>query len=247
MKQLYDQYTPEDHEIWQILFSRQLDNLKSKCTARYFECLEEFGTAMPSSKVPDLDAVSEFLKAKTGWSIEVVKGLIPVDQFFDLLAERKFPSSTWLRSKEQLDYLEEPDMFHDTFGHVPLLADPVYARFMESYGKLGQKYRNDLRVVTALQRIYWFTIEFGLMRAPQGSMIYGAGIISSFGETNHVFEDDIEVLDFDIQKIIFTTFVNSEIQMRYYLLNDFDQLYKSIEELQQLISSGKLPEAEIVA
>jgi phenylalanine-4-hydroxylase len=247
MKQIYDQYTAEDHEIWQILFSRQLDNLRDKCTPHYFECLEEFGEAMPSSKVPNLDEVSEFLKTKTGWSVEVVKGLIPVDQFFDLLAERRFPSSTWLRSKDQLDYLEEPDMFHDTFGHVPLIADPVYAGFMESYGKLGQKYRDDLRVVTALQRVYWFTIEFGLMKGRGKSQIYGAGIISSFGETNHVFEDNIEVIDFDIEKIIFNHFVNSEIQMRYFLLNDFDQLYNSIGELQSMIHAGNLPPAEIVA
>lgn len=245
MTQEYDKYTNEDHEIWSILFDRQVANLKGKCTERYFECLEAFGTSLDGSRVPDFREVNAFLERSTGWSIEVVKGLIPVSEFFDLLAVKRFPSSTWLRSRNQLDYLEEPDMFHDTFGHVPLIADPTYCQFMQAYGQLGVEHKHDLRVVTALQRVYWFTIEFGLMKSdPAG--IYGAGIISSFGETNHVYEDQIELIDFDIEKIIFTPFVNSEIQMRYFLLNDFDQLFDSIEGLKALISSGTLPEPEIV-
>lgn len=247
MIQEYDKYQAEDHETWGILFSRQMENLKSKVFHKYLECLEEFGTAMPSNMVPRFDLVNEFLSAKTGWRVEVVKGLIPVREFFDLLAQKKFPSSTWLRSRDQLDYLNEPDMFHDTFGHIPLMADPVYASFMELYGKLGQKHHDDPRVVTALQRLYWFTIEFGLMRGRQGTLLYGAGILSSYGESNHVYEDDIEVLDFDIEKIVFTSFVNSEIQMRYFLLEDFQQLFDSIQVLEGFISEGHLPMAEIVA
>jgi phenylalanine-4-hydroxylase len=246
MIQDYNTYSDEDHGTWKILFERQYDNLVGKSCPQFLQCLDLFVPELEESQVPRLDLVSQRLSEDTGWSIEVVKGLIPVEDFFTLLSERSFCSSTWLRSRKDLDYLEEPDMFHDTFGHIPLLLDSTYAAFMERFGKVGVQNIDDGGVLTALQRLYWFTVEFGLMSSGDNSTIYGAGILSSYGESNHIFNDDIEVLPFDLNSIIHNDFVNSEIQNRYYAINDFQQLYDSLDELEKMIQNGIGIEEKIV-
>ncbi|NND94044.1 MAG: phenylalanine 4-monooxygenase [Flavobacteriales bacterium] len=246
MKQEYSRYSPEDHGTWQILYDRQMKNLPGKAYPRYLDCVKELLPEMNRDEVVDFRKVIPRLKEKNGWDIKVVKGLIPVEDFFGLLAERRFCSSTWLRSRAQLDYLEEPDMFHDTFGHLPLLMDPTYAAFMEEFGKIGVRYLDDPIAITALQRLYWFTIEFGLIRGNGKPHIYGAGILSSFGEVNHIYESDIEVIDFDLEKVIHNHFINSEIQMRYYLIEDFKQLYDSLSELNRVLEQGLEMEVDIV-
>lgn len=246
MVQNYKKYTREDHEIWKILFDRQMDNLKGKACVEYMECIAEFYPNMSNKEVADFDKLEKSL-VKNGWEIEVVKGLIPVEEFFQLLAKKKFCSSTWLRSREQLDYLEEPDMFHDTFGHIPLLLNSTYAKFMQKFGELGVKYLNDRIALTALQRLYWFTIEFGLMKGVDKPQIYGAGVLSSFGEVNHIYEDPaVELLDYSVDQIARNHFVNSEIQMRYYLIDNFDQLFHSLEIMEELLKRGIDIEPQIV-
>ncbi len=246
MKQLYDNYTAEDHAIWKILFDRQVKNLQEKACPEYLDSLAELYPNMNNNEVADFRKVVKSL-AKNGWEIEVVKGLIPVEDFFQLLAQKRFCSSTWLRSREQLDYLEEPDMFHDTFGHIPLLMNPTYASFMEEFGKLGVRYLHDEGALTALQRLYWFTIEFGLMKGDEKPWIYGAGVLSSFGEVNHIYENpDVEVLDYNVEQICHNHFVNSEIQMRYYAIDSFDQLFDSLKEMERLFEQGLDVEAQIV-
>ncbi|MFK7756833.1 MAG: phenylalanine-4-hydroxylase [Flavobacteriales bacterium] len=251
MTQDYNKYTAEDHAIWGILFDRQLLNLEGKACSEYLDCIEELFPHMNNSEVADFRKVEEAL-AKTGWTIEVVEGLIPVEDFFQLLAQKRFCSSTWLRTRTQLDYLEEPDMFHDTFGHIPLLMNETYAAFMKKFGELGVKHLNDDRALTALQRLYWFTIEFGLMKgaahAKSGKpQIYGAGVLSSFGEVNHIYEDHkVEVLPYDISAIAHNHFVNSEIQMRYYLIDSFEQLFHSLDEFDVLLEQGLDIEPQIV-
>lgn len=246
MEQAYDKYTAEDHGTWQILYDRQIKNLPGKAYPGYLENVDELLPDMNREEVADFRKIVPRLREKNGWEIEVVKGLIPVEDFFSLLAERRFCSSTWLRSRAQLDYLEEPDMFHDTFGHLPLLMDPTYASFMEEFGKIGVRYLDDPIAITALQRLYWFTIEFGLIRGNGKPHIYGAGILSSFGEVNHIYESEIEVLEFDLEKVTHNHFVNSEIQMRYYLIEDFGQLYSSLELLETLLAKGLKMEVDIV-
>lgn len=246
MRQKYDSYSQEDHGTWQILYERQRALLPGKAYSRYLDCLEELKPDMAHDSVADFSLVEPRLKSASGWQIEVVKGLIPVEDFFRLLAERRFCSSTWLRSRAQLDYLEEPDMFHDTFGHLPLLLDETYARFMEAFGKLGVQFINDPLAMTALQRLYWFTIEFGLIGPTDEPQIYGAGILSSFGEVNHIYASDIEVLEFDLEKIIRNPFVNSEIQMRYYAIKDFKQLYGCIDDLRVTLERGVDMDVDIV-
>lgn len=246
MIQEYERYNPEDHGTWSILYDRQMGDLPGKAFPKFLDCVRELLPEMNREEVADFRKIVPRLKQKTGWEIEVVKGLIPVEDFFSLLAERRFCSSTWLRTREQLDYLEEPDMFHDTFGHLPLLMDSTYARFMEEFGKIGVKYLNDPVAITALQRLYWFTIEFGLIQGDGKPHIYGAGILSSYSEVNHVYESEIEILDFDLDKIIHNHFINSEIQMRYYLLKDLDELFASLAELESVLESGLEIDVDIV-
>ncbi|MCL4154434.1 UNVERIFIED_CONTAM: hypothetical protein GTU68_020010, partial [Idotea baltica] len=183
MKQEYGRYTKEHEEVWQILFERQKENLADKASPVFLECLESFGETLVANHIPKFHEIDDTLLAKTGWSIEVVPGIIPVVEFFELLSRRKFCSSTWLRTKAQLDYLEEPDMFHDIFGHVPLLMHPRYADFMQEVGRIGYACRADPKLLDAMERLYWYSIEFGLVTSPDGHRIYGAGTLSSYGET----------------------------------------------------------------
>ena len=237
MQQNYSKYNKDDQEVWSILFNRQTKNLLDKTPEEYKECRKKLQRDLRPDSIPKFEELSSALSVN-GWGIHVVPGLIPVEDFFSLLAERKFCSSTWLRSKEQLDYLEEPDMFHDIFGHIPLIMNSVYAAFMEEFGKIGRRNLNNKIVLTALQRLYWFTIEFGLIKGNDKSLIYGAGIISSYGETNHIYEDSIEILPFDIEQVINTPFINSEIQNLYYEIESFEELFRSLDVLNELISKG---------
>jgi phenylalanine-4-hydroxylase len=237
MKQHYDKYSPEDFEVWKILFERQVDNLSDKAHEKYYACLDELKDVLNADKIPNFRELNEKLQNKTGWTIEVVPGMIPVDQFFELLAQKKFCSSTWLRKKSQLDYLEEPDMFHDIFGHIPLLMDPEYAQFVWEFAKLGKKHKGDEKMLFALQRLYWYTIEFGLIRSKNKAEIYGAGIISSFGESKHIYGDEVEIIDFDMNWIVNHDFINSEIQSVYVEISSFQELYDSIKQFESKLLS----------
>lgn len=231
MKQHYDTYTTEDLEVWKILFERQVENLKTKADEKYFHCLNQLKDVLNPTKIPNFEELNIALEQKTGWTIEVVPGMIPVDQFFDLLAQKKFCSSTWLRKMSQLDYLEEPDMFHDIFGHIPLLMDSDYANFVEEFGKLGQLCKHDEKKLVALQKLYWYTIEFGLIKNDDAHKIYGAGIISSFGESKHIYKKGVSIIDFDINWIIDHEFINSEIQTVYVEIPSYKFLYDSLKQL----------------
>lgn len=228
MKQEYDLYTEEDQLVWKTLFERQVENLNDKSCAEYLDCLDIMQDVLNEKQIPDFNEMNAKLTILTGWSIEVVPGLIPVEEFFQLLAQRKFCASTWVRKMHQLDYLEEPDMFHDIFGHTPLLADPKFAQFMKDFGDLGVEFINDKKIVLQLQRLYWFTIEFGLIQQ-NGRKVYGAGICSSYGETNHCLGTSIEVVPFDIDKVINTEYRTDVVQTLYYELDSFDQLFEEFE------------------
>mgnify|MGYP000161821325 CR=1 FL=1 len=232
MKQIHKNYSVEDFQVWKALFNRQKGNLKGKACADYLFHLDEMAPVLNENKVPDFRELNEMLLDKTGWSIEVVPGLIPVDDFFELLAKRKFCSSTWLRKMHQLDYLEEPDMFHDIFGHIPLLMNPEYAQFIEDIGQLGLRHKNDRSILDRLEKLYWFTIEFGLMQAQDGLQIYGAGIISSYGETNHIYTEGVKISGFDLEHILNAHFTTSEVQNQYCSIDSFAQLYSSIKSLE---------------
>ncbi|MFK8162082.1 MAG: phenylalanine-4-hydroxylase [Lewinella sp.] len=230
----YDAYAPADYAVWKQLAERQYTALRAVACADYLHCLDELHPVLSPNHPPRFSDLNERLAAAHGWSIKVVPGFLPVDEFFALLANRRFCSSTWLRSKDQLDYLEEPDMFHDIFGHIPLYLNKDYAEFARRLGALGVKQANNEERITQLQRLYWFTIEFGVLRQEDGELkVYGAGICSSYGETKHVFENPaVEVLPFELDTVLAQDFIITEVQMKYFAINNFAQLWKVVDELE---------------
>ncbi|PWL32882.1 MAG: phenylalanine 4-monooxygenase [Fluviicola sp. XM-24bin1] len=227
MRQEFDKYKDEDFLVWRTLFERQKRNLKDKACDEYMLALERMESVLHPNAPPDFQEINSWYKQSTGWEIHCVPGLIPVEEFFPLLAQKKFCSSTWLRTMEQLDYLEEPDMFHDIFGHVPLLSDPVFSDFAQEFGRLGCTVLNNPERILMLQRLYWFTIEFGLIRQ-DGLKIYGAGIVSSFGEANLSISGEVQAVPFDIEEVMKTEFRTDVMQSQYVVIDSFEQLFESL-------------------
>ena len=238
MKQIFENYTSEDHEVWKILFERQKENLKDKACPEYLAALDEMKEVLNSNSIPRFTDLNEWFAQRTGWEIHCVPGLIPVDEFFELLAQKKFCSSTWLRLKSQLDYLEEPDMFHDIFGHVPLLSLPMYSNFMHEFGKLGVAHKDSPEIQIYLQRLYWFTIEFGLMK--NDLKIYGAGILSSFDESIECRKDIKQKLEFNIEEVILKPYDSEKIQNEYFMIENFEALFESLKTIELKFKSNEL-------
>ncbi|BDD09953.1 hypothetical protein FUAX_23850 [Fulvitalea axinellae] len=233
MTQIYENYTPADFEVWSLLYKRQEEVLKERASKEYLSALKSIEFSEKS--IPRFTDTNKILDKATGWGIHVVPGLIPPGDFFELLAQKKFCSSTWLRKPEQLDYLEEPDMFHDTFGHVPLLVNPFYASFMKAIGEVGIKYTDNHDALTMLQRLYWFTIEFGLIREEGELRIYGAGILSSPQESVYSLSDKPEHREFDIEPVFDTPFYKDRLQTCYYIIDSYEQLYNSVGQIDKIL------------
>lgn len=232
MRQQFEKYTKEDFLVWKTLFERQVVNLKDKACEEYLQALDDMGEVLNADSIARFTEINQWFESRTGWEIYCVPGLIPVDEFFDLLSRKKFCSSTWLRTMDQLDYLEEPDMFHDTFGHIPLLSNPVFSNFAHEFGKLGKSLAHDEEKVLMLQRLYWFTIEFGLINQ-RGLKIYGAGIASSFGESISSLESQNEKRVFNMDVVLNQMFKTDEIQNTYFVIDSFESLFESILLLTQ--------------
>jgi phenylalanine-4-hydroxylase len=230
MKQNYANYTNEDFEVWKLLLDRQMPNLEKFACAEYLKALEIIGFS--DGLIPDFSKVNKVLAETTGWSVEVVPGIIPPGEFFDLLRQKKFPSSTWIRNRSQIEYIEEPDMFHDAFGHLPLLTHKEYTGFFTGVATLAIKFRDIPEAIEMLNRLYWFTIEFGLMKDKKGEIkAYGAGLMSSSGEITHALGREPELLKFEAGTVLNTGFRNDVIQNKYFVIDSFDQLFKSIDEI----------------
>ena len=233
MKQQYDKYTAEDQKVWNILFSRQWGVINDVAT-------EEFVKGMANIKftdeaIPNFDETNVYLDELTGWQVVAVPGIVDDDKFFQLLSEKKFPATTWLRTMEQLDYLEEPDMFHDVFGHIPLLANQPFVDFLQGLAKIGLKHLDDEWAIHLLSRIYWFTVEFGLIRENGNLRIYGAGIISSPGETKFSLSDEPEHFKYDVGQILDTSYRKDTFQTKYFIIESYEQLFGSLPLIEQLI------------
>ena len=216
-------YSAEEHALYRRLFERQ-----SKLVPRYAcpEWIEAIARLDSAREIPRLDRVSAQLRKKTGWEIVAVPGLIPDEAFFTHLAGRRFPVTVWLRRPEEFDYIVEPDVFHDFFGHVPLLFDPTYAEHLHEYGKGGLKAMR-LDAVTLLARLYWFTIEFGLMNTASGVRAYGAGLLSSGGELAYCVDDPKpQRLPFDLERAMQTGYQIDRYQERYFVIDSFAQLMR---------------------
>lgn len=238
MIQNYSHYQEQDFKVWRMLYERQLPNLQQHACVEYLNCLDQLAEVINANEPPRFSKLNKLLKAKNGWTIEVVPGFLPVDEFFQLLASRRFCSSTWLRREDQLDYLEEPDMFHDIFGHIPLYMNEAYANYAQKLGELGMRFSDSPEIITQIQRLYWFTIEFGLIKEAGESKIYGAGIASSSGEINHIYENPkVEILPFEIDQVMQNDFIISEVQTRYYEIESFEQLFETVNELEKRFMS----------
>lgn len=227
-------YTKDDFWVWNTLFQRQITNIVGKASETYIEALELMSPVLNADEIPNFKKINQWFETQTKWQLCVVPGLIDVEEFFQLLAERKFCSSTWVRSKDSLDYLEEPDMFHDVFGHVPLLSHPVFSEFVHEFGKLGCQFLDDPEKLVQLQRLYWFTIEFGVIQEHGKIQSYGAGILSSYGETNQIDELKANFNDYSIQNIINKPFRTDIMQEDYYVISDFNQLFDSLKQLSKV-------------
>lgn len=223
MEQPWDQYTEEDHATWRKLFSTQAATLPGRACDEFIAGLH--GLDMATGGIPLFDDLSALLEAATGWRIVAVPGLVPDDVFFGLMANRRFPVSWWIRKPDQMDYLQEPDVFHDVYGHVPLLMNPVFADYMQAYGEGGLR-SGKFNALAKLARLYWYTVEFGLINTAQGLRIYGSGILSSRTESIFALESDApNRLQFDLKRVMSTRYRIDTFQKTYFVINSFKDLF----------------------
>lgn len=223
VQQNWDNYTEQEHELWRKLYQRQLALLPGRACDEFIEALAKMDI---SAGIPVFEKTSKELFAATGWTIVAVPGLIPELTFFDHLANRRFPVTVWLRKPEEFDYIVEPDVFHDFFGHVPLLFNPVFADYMQRYGQGGLKAMR-LGGLDELARLYWYTVEFGLINTPAGVRIYGAGILSSGGEVEYCLTRGTKSrhIRLDIERCLRTLYKIDSYQETYFVIDSYQQLF----------------------
>jgi phenylalanine-4-hydroxylase len=224
--QHWERFTAEDHRVWDLLFARQQEMLAGRAVKAFSDGLDLLRLSRPG--IPELSELNERLFARTGWTVVSVPGLVPDDVFFDHLAQRRFPAGNFIRSAAQLDYLEEPDVFHDVFGHVPLLALPQVADFMQALGEHGLEALK-LGSLHRLARLYWYTVEFGLAREDGALKIYGAGILSSFGESRFSLEStEPKRPVFDLRRVVRTSYRPDCFQQSYFVVDGFENLLDQV-------------------
>jgi phenylalanine-4-hydroxylase len=222
--QAWETYTAEEHKVWDTLFARQAAMLPGRAAPEFLAGLDMLHLSRPG--IPNFEELSEKLGRATGWSVVAVPGLVPDDVFFEHLANRRFVAGQFIRRADQLDYLQEPDVFHDVFGHVPMLADPVFADYLAAYGRGGQRALG-LDALKYLGRLYWYTVEFGLIAEPEGLRIYGSGIVSSFAETRFALDDPSpNRIALDLARVMRTEYRIDDFQQNYFVIPSFDELLR---------------------
>ena len=215
-------YTPQEHAVWKTLFERQSKLLPGRACDEFVRGMQDL--PIGPDQIPNFEQLSETLSQRTGWQIVAVPGLVPDDVFFEHLAHRRFPAGHFIRKPHELDYLEEPDVFHDVFGHVPMLMNPAIADYIQAYGEGGLRAKR-LGVLEKLARVYWYTVEFGLVKQPDGLRVYGAGIASSATETVFSVEDDSpNRVAFDLERVMRTNYRIDDFQETYFVLDNLNDL-----------------------
>ncbi len=233
IEQGWDHYTAREHAVWKTLFERQTRLLPGRACDEFIAGMQQL--PIDASQIPDFRRLSEVLMRHTGWQIVAVPGLVPDEVFFDHLANRRFPAGSFIRKADELDYLEEPDVFHDVFGHVPMLMNPVIADFVQAYGVGGLRARQ-LGVLPQLARVYWYTVEFGLVRQPDGLRIYGSGIASSYTESVFALEDaSPNRIGFELERVMRTN----------YRIDDFQEVYFVLDKLEDLLALADIDFAPV--
>jgi phenylalanine-4-hydroxylase len=243
-------YTEQEHATWDILYARQMQILSDRACRAFLQGTRALD--LGSGGIPDLALLNPKLKALTGWEVVCVPGLVPDDVFFDHLANRRFVSGQFIRRQDQLDYLQEPDIFHDVFGHVPMLTDPDFANYMQAYGRGGQRARS-LDMLPNLARLYWYTVEFGLIEEDDRIKLFGAGIVSSATESVFALEDaSPNRLGFDLQRVMRTLYRIDDFQQTYFVisslealkavtLQDFEPIYKALKGATEFTAQTTIP------
>lgn len=232
LTQDYNSYSSIDQQTWAILYHRQVKAVKQYAYANFWRALNLLDFA--GARIPRFDQINQKLAPLTGWSIYAVPGLIDNAYFFEQMHGKAFGATTWLRKPEQMDYLEEPDMFHDVFGHVPLLADAQVCSYLSGLAALAHDCNYQEDIVEAIARLYWYTIEFGLVRERWELKIFGAGIISSVGETAYCMAGKVKTVPFDVETIIATPYIKDSYQAQYFVLDDMAELPKAVKTLEQI-------------
>ena len=254
--QSWTRYSPAEHQVWTTLYERQANLLPGRACDSFLKGLDALD--LHRSGIPDFARINEGLFQLSGWTVVAVPGLVPDAVFFDHLANRRFPAGQFIRTADQLDYLQEPDIFHDVFGHVPMLTDPVFADYMQAYGQGGLRAMGRGQLHN-LARLYWYTVEFGLLHTPQGLRIYGAGILSSGAESVFAIEDPSpNRLEFDLQRVMRTPYRIDDFQQAYFIvpslqallnvtLKDFGSVYEGLEGQPDIPLYALLPGDHVIA
>ena len=252
----WDNYSAAEHAVWKTLYERQTKLLPGRACDEFVQGMR----ALPigADQIPDFRHLSDVLMKHTGWQVVAVPGLVPDEVFFEHLANRRFPAGHFIRKPEQLDYLEEPDVFHDVFGHVPMLMNPVIADYIQAYGVGGLRAQK-LSVLSKLARVYWYTVEFGLVQQADGLRIYGSGIVSSYTETVFALDDPSpNRVRFDLERVMRTRYRIDDFQETYFVLGhldellelahiDFGPIYKRVADQPELEPGDILPSDRVVA
>ncbi|MEJ8826157.1 phenylalanine 4-monooxygenase [Variovorax humicola] len=229
----WDKYTPAEHAVWKTLFERQSKLLPGRACDEFVDGMKNL--PIGPGQIPNFEQLSDVLMKRTGWQVVAVPGLVPDEVFFEHLAHRRFPAGHFIRKPHELDYLEEPDVFHDVFGHVPMLMNPAIADYIQAYGEGGLRAQR-LGVLDKLARVYWYTVEFGLLKQKDGLRIYGAGIASSYTETVFSLDDPSpNRIDFELERVMRTN----------YRIDDFQESYFVIDSLDRLLELAKIDFAPI--
>lgn len=251
----WEQYSAEEHGVWKTLFERQCKLLPGRACDEFVRGMSEL--TMDAHQIPDFRRLSDLLMKRTGWQVVAVPGLVPDEVFFEHLANRRFPAGQFIRKPEQLDYLEEPDVFHDVFGHVPMLVNPVIADYIQAYGVGGLR-AQQLGVLPQLARVYWYTVEFGLVQQREGLRLYGAGIASSFTESVFCLEDPSpNRIGFELERVMRTRYRIDDFQETYFVLDnleqlleladiDFAPLYERVSRQSELVPGDVLPGDRVI-
>jgi len=249
--QNWQAYTAEEHATWDKLYARQAKLLPGRASKAYLKGLDAL--RLSDSGIPNFEELSARLMKLTGWQVVAVPGLVPDDVFFDHMANRRFVAGNFIRRPDQLDYIQEPDVFHDVFGHVPMLTDPVFADYLEAYGRGGNR-ALELGALKQLGRLYWYTVEFGLIREDDGLRIYGAGIVSSSAESHFALESDSpNRIGFDLKRVMRTDYRIDDFQQNYFVIPSYDALLRATVETDfaplygEILGQPDIPIAEILA
>lgn len=237
IRQDYAAYTGEQHTVWAELVERVLPELEKHAAQEYLDGFEIIG--LQRDCLPHLGTISTRLEPRTGWNATPVSGFLPAPAFFEMLASRRFPTTTWLRSRESLEYTPEPDIFHDVFGHVPMHAHTVFADFLEHYGRVCAGISN-ARILERLGRLFWYTVEFGVIRQHGAIKVYGSGLISSHGECMNVIGGHCAIHDFSLDEVLDTPVKVDELHKLLFAVESFDQIYEAMHQAERRARRGKL-------